>query len=85
MREGENYSYEIIRDNNGRPNTMNITVDVVRGESAAKRAVENYDSKLTDDERYAGVRHFSQRSTKRTWAKAERRVIAYNPESCRKR
>jgi hypothetical protein len=36
MREGENYSYEIIRDNNGRHNTMNITVDVVRGESAAK-------------------------------------------------
>jgi hypothetical protein len=60
---------------------MNITVDVVRGESAAKRAVENYDSKLTDNERYAGVRHFSQRTTKRTWAKAERRVVAYNPES----
>ena len=79
MREGENYNYEVIRNNQGRPNTINPTVDIVRGDSAAARAVERFDKELSEDERKAGVWHFSQRTTKKPWAKVERRTTALKP------
>jgi len=40
-------------------------VDMVRGASAAQSAVERFDSKLSDEEKQLGVRHFSQRTTKK--------------------
>jgi hypothetical protein len=84
MREGENYNYEVIRNNNGRPNTMNVTVDVVRGNSAAGRAVEHFNDELSEDDRRAGVWHFSQRTTKKAWTKVERRITDIKPGSQRK-
>ncbi len=77
MLQGEKYPYEIIRHNH-RTFEGSQTVDVVRGESAAERAVDYYDRKLTAEEKEAGWSHFSQRTTKRPWPKPPR-THAYKP------
>lgn len=72
MLQGEKYPYEIIRTNHSDPSDRGITVDIVRGESAAERAVDYYDRKLTAEEKEAGWSHFSQRTTKKPWPTAPR-------------
>lgn len=85
MLDGEDYPYEIIRHNHQKPESGGVTVDIVRGLSAAERAVAHFNQLLTAEQREAGWSHFSQRTTKKPWPKSYRRVTDYKPGHSRKR
>jgi hypothetical protein len=62
MKQGEKYNYAIIKQNFRTFETA-ATVDIVKGLSAAERAVEYHDRQLSDEEKDAGWRHFQKRTT----------------------
>ena len=84
MRDGETYPYEIIL-HNFRTFEGSKTVDIVRGQSAAERTVDDRNSHLTAEEREAGWSHFLKRTTRTPRPKGNRRVANLKPGSFRKR
>ena len=83
MRQGEAYAYEIVRHNH--TSDGYTTVGVVKGESAAERAVHYYNQRLTAEEKGAGWSNFAQRTTKKPWPKENPRVVNLKPDTFRKR
>jgi hypothetical protein len=76
MLHGEKYPYAILRTNH---KGSSQTMDVVRGQSAAERAVEFHNLKLTAEERQEGWSHFAERTTKKPWPRPPRTLSAFKP------
>ena len=72
MLDGEKYPYEIIR-RASRPSVSFECVDIVRGLSAAQRAVDYYNRHINSEQNEAGVGHYHQRTTKKPWTDEQRR------------
>jgi hypothetical protein len=63
MRQGESYPYAIVKHST----TLGggEIIDIVKGLSAAERAVDAYNERLTQEEKDAGWGYFLKRTTQR--------------------